>query len=168
MTTAALIVAAGRGQRAGGPVPKQYAAIGGKSVLARTLEVFVGHPKVDTVLVVISPDDRALYEAAVLAHPKLMPPVVGGEARQVSVLNGLRSLKAKSPSNVLIHDGVRPFILPETISAVLERLETAEGAIAAVPLADTLKRSGLDATISGSFSSSRDGKEFDDARYVAS
>jgi 2-C-methyl-D-erythritol 4-phosphate cytidylyltransferase/2-C-methyl-D-erythritol 2,4-cyclodiphosphate synthase len=149
VTTEALIVAAGRGHRAGGTIPKQYAAIGGRSVLARTLEIFLGHPKVDSVLVVISPDDRALYEAAVPAHPKLMPPVIGGDTRQVSVLNGLQSLKAKSPSHVLIHDGARPFGLPETISAVLERLKTAEGAIAAVPLADTLKQSGPDITITG-------------------
>ncbi len=148
VTTAALIVAAGRGHRAGGPIPKQYAAIGGASVLTRTIEVFLGHPRVDTVLVVTSPEDRVLYEAAAPAHPKLMPPVVGGETRQASVLSGLRSLKAKSPSRVLIHDGVRPFVLPETISAVLERLETAEGAIAAIPLADTLKQSGPDTTIS--------------------
>ena len=147
MTTAALIVAAGRGHRAGGAVPKQYAVIGGVTVLARTLGIFLGHPRVDWVLAVTSPQDQALYQAAVPAHSKLLPPVAGGATRQQSVLNGLRSLQAKSPARVLIHDGVRPFVPSDTIAAVLGRLHTADGAIVALPLADTLKRSGPGETI---------------------
>ncbi len=147
MTTAALIVAAGRGHRAGGAVPKQYAPVGGIPVLARTLGIFLDHPQVDWVLVVTNPGDRALYEAAVPAHPKLLLPVAGDETRQGSVLNGLSALEAKSPTRVLIHDGVRPFVSPATITAVLDRLATADGALAAVPLADTLKRAGPGDTV---------------------
>jgi 2-C-methyl-D-erythritol 4-phosphate cytidylyltransferase/2-C-methyl-D-erythritol 2,4-cyclodiphosphate synthase len=147
VTTAALIVAAGRGHRAGGVVPKQYAPVGGIPVLARTLGIFLDHPQVDWVLAVTNPDDRALYEAAVPIHPKLLPPVAGGATRQGSVLNGLSALEAKSPARVLIHDGVRPFVSPDTIAAVLERLVTADGALAAVPLADTLKRAGPQDTV---------------------
>jgi 2-C-methyl-D-erythritol 4-phosphate cytidylyltransferase/2-C-methyl-D-erythritol 2,4-cyclodiphosphate synthase len=147
VTTAALIVAAGRGHRAGGGVPKQYASIGGMPVLARTLGIFTDHPQVDWVLAVTSPQDRVLYDEAVSSHAKLLPAAAGDDTRQGSVLNGLRALLAKAPARVLIHDAVRPFVQPETISAVLDRLDAADGAIAAVPLADTLKRSNPDNTI---------------------
>ena len=98
LKTAALIVAAGRGTRAGAATPKQYATAGGISILARTVGVFIGSPEVDLVVVVIGPDDRALYDAAIASgHPKLTPPVTGGDTRQRSVLNGLRALAPHGP-----------------------------------------------------------------------
>jgi 2-C-methyl-D-erythritol 4-phosphate cytidylyltransferase / 2-C-methyl-D-erythritol 2,4-cyclodiphosphate synthase len=139
--TAALIVAAGRGTRAGAATPKQYAMPGGVSILARTVGVFIGYPEVDLVAVVIGPDDRALYDASIPSgHPKLTPPATGGDTRQRSVLNGLRALVPLAPDRVLIHDGVRPFVTAETIERVLGALQHTPGAIAAVPVADTLKR----------------------------
>jgi 2-C-methyl-D-erythritol 4-phosphate cytidylyltransferase / 2-C-methyl-D-erythritol 2,4-cyclodiphosphate synthase len=143
VTTAALIVAAGRGTRAAGPVPKQYAQLGATSVLARTLGVLLEHPRVDVAMVAIAAADRARYDAVVLSdHPKLAPPVLGGATRQRSVLNGLRALAPLSPSRVLIHDAARPFVTGEIVDRVLDALERSAGAIAAVPLADTLKRAG--------------------------
>ena len=148
MTTAALIVAAGRGTRVAGPVPKQYAQLGGTSVLARTLGVLLEHPAIDVGVVAIAEPDRARYEAAVASgHPKLAPPVLGGATRQRSVLNGLRALAPLSPSSVLIHDAARPFVTPDIVDRVLAALQRSPGAIAAVPLADTLKRAGHDSHI---------------------
>ena len=150
MKTAALIVAAGRGARAGGAVPKQYAAGGGMSVLARTIGVFLGHPAVDLVAVVIGADHRHLYEQALVQpHAKLMPPVTGGDNRQQSVLNGLRALATAAPDRVLIHDAVRPFVTPDIIARVLQALDHSTGAIAAAPLADTLKRADASQRIAG-------------------
>jgi 2-C-methyl-D-erythritol 4-phosphate cytidylyltransferase/2-C-methyl-D-erythritol 2,4-cyclodiphosphate synthase len=139
--TAVLIVAAGQGRRAGGGLPKQYTAVGGEAVLARTLGVFLQHPAIDLALAVIAEGDREHYEQAVVdGHPKIASPAIGGETRQRSVLNGLRALKLLAPSRVLIHDAARPFVTAEIIDRVLAGLARAPGAIAAVPLADTLKR----------------------------
>ena len=100
MKTAALIVAAGRGTRARGPDPKQYATIGGVPVLARALRAFLAHPDIALVAVVIAREDEALYRAAVagLTSGKLLGPVGGGPTRQASVGNGLRALCAHLPS----------------------------------------------------------------------
>lgn len=145
MTTAALIVAAGQGTRAGAAAPKQYTMIGGKTLLARSLGVFLEHPAIDLALVVIAEADRALYDEAVVSgHPKVLPPAPGGDTRQRSVLNGLRALKACAPAQVLIHDAARPFVSAAIVERVLDALERAPAAIAAVPLADTLKRAGPD------------------------
>jgi 2-C-methyl-D-erythritol 4-phosphate cytidylyltransferase/2-C-methyl-D-erythritol 2,4-cyclodiphosphate synthase len=141
MVTAALIVAAGRGTRAAGQVPKQYAPLAAEPVLAHTLRAFLDHPAVTLALVAIAEADRTLYEQAVApAHPKLAAPALGGETRQRSVLNGLRALLPHAPVHVLIHDAARPFVARGVIDRVLAGLERAPGAIAAVPLADTLKR----------------------------
>lgn len=145
MTTAALVVAAGRGSRAAKPgaPPKQYAGLGGKIVLSRTLEAFCTHPEVDHVLTVIAADDHALYDAAsapVPARAKLLAPVAGGAERQHSVLNGLRALEHVAPDIVLIHDAARPLTPPDVISRVISGVNAHGASIAAVPVADTLKR----------------------------
>jgi 2-C-methyl-D-erythritol 4-phosphate cytidylyltransferase/2-C-methyl-D-erythritol 2,4-cyclodiphosphate synthase len=142
VTTAALIVAAGQGRRAGVAIPKQYARIGGETVLARTLAVFQEHAAIDLAMVVIAESDHALYADAIGCGRKIMAPTFGGATRQRSVLNGLRALKQVAPACVLIHDAARPFVTGEIIGRVLAGLERAPGAIAAVPVADTLKRTG--------------------------
>jgi 2-C-methyl-D-erythritol 4-phosphate cytidylyltransferase/2-C-methyl-D-erythritol 2,4-cyclodiphosphate synthase len=144
LKTAALIVAAGRGTRASSALPKQYVQIGGEPVIARTLDVFLRHPDVDLVQVVIAASDVERYRGAVgsRAGGKLLEPIAGGETRQISVHKGLESLAAYTPDRVLIHDAVRPFLEPEVITRVLEALDGSAGAIAAVPLVDTLKRAG--------------------------
>jgi 2-C-methyl-D-erythritol 4-phosphate cytidylyltransferase / 2-C-methyl-D-erythritol 2,4-cyclodiphosphate synthase len=149
LTIAALIVAAGRGTRATSPLPKQYARVGGVPVLARTLRVFLDHPRIDVVLVVIGAGDAPLYMSAVagLDSDRLLGPVEGGATRQASVRNGLAGLAAHAPGKVLIHDAVRPFVTSAIIDGVIEALEHAPGALAAVPLADTLKRAGPDARV---------------------
>ena len=138
-TTAALIVAAGRGSRFGQPVPKQYAMLGGEPVLRRTARAFVDHPRVDLVQVVIHPDDIALYRQATDGLA-LEEPVSGGATRQASVLNGLTALAPSRPRQVLIHDAARPLVSDGVISRTLDALTEASGAIAAVPVHDTLKK----------------------------
>ena len=136
---ACIIVAAGRGRRFGGPVPKQYRTLGGVAVLRHTVRAFRSHPAVGHLRVVINEDDRALYEAAI-AGRDLAPPVIGGATRQDSVRRGLESLVDAAPARVLIHDGVRPFVAADTISAVLAALDAHGAALACVAVPDTLKR----------------------------
>ena len=141
LKTAALILAAGRGTRARGSRPKQYVTIAGGPVLAHALRVFLAHPDIALVAVAIAQEDEALYRAAVagLASGKLISPICGGATRQASVGNGLRALSAHLPDRVLIHDAARPFVTRDIIDRVLGALAQSPGAIAALPLADTLK-----------------------------
>lgn len=136
---AALIVAGGRGVRAGGEVAKQYRRLGGALVLRRSVLAFLAHPGVDAVRVVIHPDDRALYDQAVEGL-NLLAAVQGGAVRQESARLGLESLVDLDPASVLIHDAARPFVTRDVISRVLGALETAPGAIPALAVVDTLKR----------------------------
>ena len=143
MSIAALIVAAGRGSRAGGELPKQYAEIAGAPVLSYTLKSFLSVDEVTDVQVVIHPDDSDHYRRAVAVEAsRLWPPVPGGATRQASVLAGLEALSGVAPRLVLIHDAARPFVSPRVIRSVIDALSAEAGAIAAVPLADTLKRQG--------------------------
>jgi len=135
----ALIVAAGRGQRFGASLPKQYAVLAGVPLLRHTLAAFARHPGIRRVRAVIHPDDRGLYDAAADGLD-LAEPVAGGRNRQESVLRGLESLAGDAPEQVLIHDGARPFVSPDVIARVLAALEDSPGAIAALPVVDTLKR----------------------------
>ncbi len=121
-------------------MPKQYAMLGGEPVLRRTLRAFVEHPRIDRVTVVIHPDDRGLYENAA-ADFKILPPVSGGATRRVSVLNGLSALEDDPPGRVLIHDAARPLVSPDIILRSLDALDRCAGAVAAVPVHDTLKQS---------------------------
>ncbi|HEX2884806.1 bifunctional 2-C-methyl-D-erythritol 4-phosphate cytidylyltransferase/2-C-methyl-D-erythritol 2,4-cyclodiphosphate synthase [Vineibacter terrae] len=139
--TVALIVAAGRGHRLGGPLPKQYQAIGARSVLRQTLEQFSGHPAVEAVQVVIAASDRVLYDAQT-AGLVLRRACIGGATRQRSVLNGLEALTDEPPEIVTIHDAARPLVSADVISRTIEAVATSgiAGAVAGVPVADTLKR----------------------------
>jgi 2-C-methyl-D-erythritol 4-phosphate cytidylyltransferase/2-C-methyl-D-erythritol 2,4-cyclodiphosphate synthase len=138
---AALIVAAGRGTRAGTELPKQYLRLGTTTVLDQAVAAFAGHPSVTTVQVVIHPDDREIYAASLSClSPKIASPVVGGTSRQSSVRRGLAGLAASAPDLVLIHDAARPFVPAAVIDRVITALEYLPGAIPALPVADTLKR----------------------------
>ena len=141
-TAAALIVAAGRGHRMARETPKQYLDLAGKPVLRRTVEAFLACGEVTEVLVMIHPDDAALYQTAIegLSDRRLLPPVPGGSMRAISVRNGLEALTEAAPDQVLIHDAARPFCSKELISAVLAELAEADGAFAALPVVDALWR----------------------------
>jgi 2-C-methyl-D-erythritol 4-phosphate cytidylyltransferase/2-C-methyl-D-erythritol 2,4-cyclodiphosphate synthase len=139
MATAAVIVAAGRGTRAGGDVPKQYADLCGKPVLFHTVAAFADHPRIDHVQVVIHRDDANAFALA-CADAATLPPVPGGETRQESVMAGLAALEAHDPQLVLIHDAARPFVDAGIIDRVIDALGDHDGAIPALPVADTVKR----------------------------
>lgn len=149
---AAIIVAAGRGLRFGGDRPKQFIDLAGEAVLARAVDVFLGHPRVDRVLVVVNEADRDLAMASLGGRrPRLEPPVAGGATRQASVFAGLKALETAPPDVVLIHDAARPLCPPGVVDRVLDALGEADGAIPALPLTETIKRSAdgcrIDATL---------------------
>jgi 2-C-methyl-D-erythritol 4-phosphate cytidylyltransferase/2-C-methyl-D-erythritol 2,4-cyclodiphosphate synthase len=151
MTTAALIVAAGRGTRAGGEKPKQYQMLGGQPLLRHSLLACLGHGAIARVAVVIHPEDSALYHAAIAGletDTRLAAPIAGGSTRQDSVRLGLEALSGAAPVNVLIHDAARPFLRHSDIDALTAALREAPGAILAVPVVDTLKRA-VDGNLEG-------------------
>ena len=144
-STAALIVAAGRGHRVGGPLPKQYRELAGGTVLGHSVRRFATHPRVDCVRVVINPADRLLYDDAVQERDggedgRLLAPVAGGATRQESVRNGLESLADAPPDLVLIHDGARPLVTDAVIDGALDALAGHDGALPALAVSDSLKR----------------------------
>lgn len=137
---AVLVVAAGKGERAGGLVPKQYAPLLGKPILRWTLEAFARHPRVSAIQVAIGAEQDKPY-AETVQGLDVLPPVIGGATRQESVRLGLEALANSAPDIVLIQDGARPLATAKLIDGVIAALES--GADAAVPLlavADTLKR----------------------------
>lgn len=141
MKVAALIVAAGRGSRAGPGAPKQYRLLAGVPVLRRTLAAFAEHAEISSILTVIHPDDEAAYREASAGILKLLPAAHGGATRQASVLAGLEALAAQdSPNLVLIHDGARPFVSARLISDCIAALGGHEGALAALAVTDTVRR----------------------------
>lgn len=154
MRVAALIVAAGRGTRAAATsVPKQYRTLGGRPVLARTIAALASEPRIETIQVVIHPDDRSLYDACCSGlDAPLREPIHGGATRQESVRAGLNALVDTKPDAVLIHDAARPLVDAGTIGRVIEALASFDGAIAAVPESDTLKRAGTDRCIEATVS----------------
>lgn len=137
----ALVVAAGRGSRFGGEIPKQWRDLGGRPVLRHSLATFAAHPAIDAVRAVIHPDDRSLYDAAA-AGLALGEPISGGPERQDSVRLGLEALVSLNPDLVLIHDGARPFVDGGVIGRVVAALKDHPGAIPALAVHDTLKRGG--------------------------
>ena len=145
--TVALIVAAGRGERLGGDIPKQYRRLAGLPMLLRSLQAFVRHPRISGVRAIIHPDDMALYNEAT-AGLELMPVAFGGATRHESSQKGLESLTSNPPGRVLIHDASRPLVDAATIDRVLASLEHSTSAIAALPVRDTIKREDGDASVS--------------------
>ncbi|NVJ93515.1 MAG: bifunctional 2-C-methyl-D-erythritol 4-phosphate cytidylyltransferase/2-C-methyl-D-erythritol 2,4-cyclodiphosphate synthase [Methylocystaceae bacterium] len=135
----AIIVAAGRGRRFGGEIPKQYCPLGATTVLEKTIKTFCAHPLIKGVRVIIHPDDRELYDQAV-AELDILEPIYGGAERQDSVQNGLESLVEYEPDVVLIQDAARPFCDSSVIDRVIEKVKSGQGVIPALPVSDTLKR----------------------------
>ena len=136
---AAVIVAAGRGHRAGGDLPKQYRHLAGEPVIRPTLAAFLAHPQIAAVQPVIHPDDEKLFDAAA-AGLRALPPVHGGATRQASVRAGLEALDGSAPDIVLIHDAARPFLTGDLISRAIIAGKAHGAAVPAVAVADTVKK----------------------------
>jgi 2-C-methyl-D-erythritol 4-phosphate cytidylyltransferase/2-C-methyl-D-erythritol 2,4-cyclodiphosphate synthase len=137
--TYALIVAAGRGTRFGGTMPKQYLPLAGSSLLRHAVSALAGHQRIAGVQVVIRPEDRDEFDRA-MHGLAVLPPVSGGAERQDSVRLGLEALASRTPERVLIHDGARPFPDAALIDRILDGLNRDAAVIPALPLGDTLKR----------------------------
>ena len=146
----AIIVAAGSGIRAGGGVPKQYRHVAGQPLLRHAVRRLLDHPAITGVTMVINPECRALYDAAV-AGLGLPEPIAGGATRQESVLAGLEALAANPPEIVLVHDAARAFVPDAVIDALVAAFEDAsvDGACPALPQVDSLRR-GEEGRFSGS------------------
>ncbi|MGY3452757.1 2-C-methyl-D-erythritol 4-phosphate cytidylyltransferase/2-C-methyl-D-erythritol 2,4-cyclodiphosphate synthase [Bradyrhizobium sp. USDA 4353] len=136
--TVAILVAAGRGLRAGAGGPKQYREIGGRTVIHRALAAFAEHPEVAVVQPVVNPDDIDVFNAAVSGLPHEAP-AHGGATRQASVLAGLEALVPHRPDIVLIHDAARPFVTSAVISRAIVAANKTGAAIPVVPVTDTIK-----------------------------
>lgn len=137
--TDVIVVAAGRGQRAGEGPPKQFRTIGGETVLRRTLARFSDHPAVRRVLPVIHADDAAPCAAAMAGLARIAPPVTGGATRQASVRAGLEALVGDPPDLVLIHDAARPFASDALICRAISAATEHGAAVPALALTDTVK-----------------------------
>ena len=151
-TIAAIVVAAGRGERAsagGDAEPKQYRLVHGTPVLSRTISALLDVPAVRRIVPVINADHRELYESLGLDETRLAAPVIGGANRQASVLAGLQALTELGPDLVLIHDAARPFVDRALIEAVIAALDGHQAALPVVPVTDTIKRSTDGMTVAG-------------------
>jgi 2-C-methyl-D-erythritol 4-phosphate cytidylyltransferase/2-C-methyl-D-erythritol 2,4-cyclodiphosphate synthase len=160
LSCAVVIVAAGRGERAGSHAegPKQYRRIGGRPVISHTLDLFVNWQPARRIVVVIHPDDEALFEIAraeALPAGDRLTVVHGGPTRQQSVLAGLEVLADQDISHVLIQDAVRPFVEPAILERTLAAFHHgARAVLPAVAVADTLKRADANGNVAETVSRS--------------
>jgi 2-C-methyl-D-erythritol 4-phosphate cytidylyltransferase/2-C-methyl-D-erythritol 2,4-cyclodiphosphate synthase len=144
MTTIALLMAAGRGSRFGAELPKQYLPLLGRPVLRWAAESLLRDGLVAHLLPVVEEGEQPRVAALLEGLPAL-PPVAGGATRQASVRAGLEALAGDPPDRVLVHDAARPLLPPGLVAAVLAALDAgADGALPALPVADTLKRAADD------------------------
>ena len=147
-TVAAIVVAAGRGLRAGGTVPKQYREVASQPVIRPSLAVLAEHRGISVVQPVIHPDDAPLFAAA-SAGLDLLPPVFGGATRQASVRAGLEALSARQPELVLIHDAARPFASPALVARAIAAAAKTGAAVPTIAIADTVKTVDAFGTVTG-------------------
>ena len=145
---AAIVVAAGRGLRAGGDLPKQYRRILGEPVIRPSLATLVRHDEISAVQPVIHPDDAGLFEPAA-AGLDLLPPVPGGASRQASVRAGLEALEPRSPDLVLVHDAARPFASAALIARAIAAARKSGAAVPVIAVADTVKTVDAAGTVTG-------------------
>jgi 2-C-methyl-D-erythritol 4-phosphate cytidylyltransferase len=145
---AAIVVAAGAGVRMGGGAPKAFIPLGGRPMAAWALDALVASGRVDRVIVAGPQGGLDAAREALGAEAGDADLVEGGASRAESVREGLRALPAGC-DRVLVHDAARPLVSPELVAAVLDGIEGADGAIAAAPVADTLKREGEGGLIAG-------------------
>jgi 2-C-methyl-D-erythritol 4-phosphate cytidylyltransferase/2-C-methyl-D-erythritol 2,4-cyclodiphosphate synthase len=143
---AAVIVAAGRGLRAGADMPKQFKQIGGAPMIRQSLVTLLEHPEVDVVQPVIHPEDVEMFRSSAVALD-LLPPVFGGATRQASVRAGLEALAPRQPDIVLIHDAARPFASATLVSRAIAAAERSGAAIPALPVTDTVKTVDADGLV---------------------
>ena len=138
MKVAAIIAAGGRGERLGAGVPKQLLAIGGVSILRRSVELFASHDRIDEIVVVLAPElaSNPPDDVKVPGKPLLIVP--GGARRQDSVRNGFEAVRDRADV-VVIHDAARPFASAGLIARTIDAAWESGAALAAMPASDTVK-----------------------------
>ena len=139
ISVAAIVVAAGRGRRVGGDVPKQYRPLDQRSVIRASCEIFARHEDISAVQPVIHRDDTDLFNTAT-SGLELLPPIFGGGTRQESTRAGLEAVALLNPAIILVHDAVRPFASPQLITRAIRAGQETGAAIPALPVTDTIKR----------------------------
>ncbi len=144
---AAIVVAAGKGLRVGGDIPKQFRMWRGKPLIRWSVEA-LAHAGADSIIVVVSPDAQAAVEAA-LAGCAGVRFVHGGATRQESVRNGLEALAESAPERVLIHDAARPDLPEAVIARLLAALDAHPGAIPVLPVVDSIAVAGKGGVMAG-------------------
>ena len=144
MKVGAVIVAAGRGIRAGAGTPKQWRPLAGASVAGHAMRAFAAHPRISRLVLVLHPDD---IETPLWPRDPQADIVTGGATRSASVMAGLRRLEG-SVDQVLIHDAARPCISAQIITDVIEALKDAPAAAPALPVVDALW-TGQDGRVTG-------------------
>jgi 2-C-methyl-D-erythritol 4-phosphate cytidylyltransferase / 2-C-methyl-D-erythritol 2,4-cyclodiphosphate synthase len=139
---AVVLVAAGRGERAGASAegPKQYRMIGGKPAISWTIKALAAHPRVRQIIAVIHEDDLELFHQAWPGGDPRVSHVFGGATRQASTRLGLLRLEDDPPAFVMVHDAVRPFVDAALLDRVIGALGSGSGVIPALPVSDTIKR----------------------------
>ncbi len=145
MKATAIILAAGIGKRMKSNRPKQYLALNGVPILTRTLSAFDDHPEINAIILVAADKDISFIHGSVLAGKKWKTNITvtaGGSRRQDSVLEGLKAARGLTGDDdiVLVHDGVRPFVTRELITACISGAVEAGACIPGIPASDTLKR----------------------------
>jgi len=153
-SVAAVLVAAGRGLRAGGDRPKQYRLVGNSPIVRRSLAVLAGHTEVSMVQPVIHRDDEEYYAAAVDGINAL-PPVFGGATRQASVRAGLEALELRDPDLVLVHDAARPFASPALVTRAITAAAQSGAAVPVLPVVDTIKTVDESGAVTGTIDRGR-------------
>lgn len=142
MSVCAIIAAAGRGERLGGPLPKQFVEIDQKPILVYTVEKFCQSELIDSIVMVVPEDWRELVEQRIITQfglTKISHIVTGGSTRQASIANALATID-KNIETVVIHDAVRPLISQDLLHKVIEKGKETGAAVVAVPIYDSIKK----------------------------
>jgi 2-C-methyl-D-erythritol 4-phosphate cytidylyltransferase len=142
MKNAAIIVAAGKGKRFGGPLPKQYVKVHGREILARAIDNFEGSSDIGAIVVVVAEGYKEFVEKNIISkygYKKVIGVINGGVERYNSVYNALAALKGHKPLNVLIHDGARPMVEAGLITQVARALKKERAVIPVKKVTLTVK-----------------------------
>jgi 2-C-methyl-D-erythritol 4-phosphate cytidylyltransferase/2-C-methyl-D-erythritol 2,4-cyclodiphosphate synthase len=145
---AAVVVAAGRGLRAGGDLPKQYRQLFGQPVIRASLAVLARHREISVVQPVTHRDDVRNYQQAIEGLD-LLPPIEGGASRQASVRAGLEALAKLGPELVLVHDAARPFVSDVLITRAIVAARASGAAVPVIAVSDTVKTVDPDGAVTG-------------------
>jgi 2-C-methyl-D-erythritol 4-phosphate cytidylyltransferase len=148
MSNIAIVLASGSGTRLRSEVPKQFLKLAGKTVLEHTLDVFEHHPRIDEILLVVSPEHRLLAEEIANSggYAKLSRIIAGGASRQASSAAAIAAVSGDD-HKVLVHDAVRPLLDHATVDRCLDALDRFDAVDTAVPASDTIIRMADDGTI---------------------